>query len=288
MARTFESVGTTDADLADTRLQILKRDASLKREALYRRVWVLTLPIFVIPIAIAVGVNSGTDTIQGTIPTTISYVTTGAISVLIAIFWTRKIIKSRLRSLKLREEREELREAQRSLIADRIADEDEDSDQKQTLASLRQYRHSTWDQIEEYRAGAKHYRRIGNWLQMIIIIGSILTTGVTSAAGQFPQAQAAAPFISIIVGVSAGIIGYFKFKERSLNLQQAADAIEHEYNAVELRIRRYRGKSNDLEALAEFAEEVERIKEEQSKREQQLEQPPELHGRPQEQGTTTQ
>lgn len=60
-----------------------------------------------------------------------------------------------------------------------------------------------------------------------------------------------------------------------MNLRQTADAIEHEYNAAELGIRRYKNLS-DEERLTLLAEEVEWLREEQSKREQQLEQPPEV------------
>lgn len=67
--------------------------------------------------------------------------------------------------------------------------------------------------------------------------------------------------------------GYYKFRERSMNLQQAADDLEQEHKAVELGIRAYRKVKSD-ERLVEFAERAEGIKDVQRKREQQLEQPP--------------
>lgn len=76
------------------------------------------------------------------------------------------------------------------------------------------------------------------------------------------------------MGIAAGFTGYFKFRERAMNLRQTADAIEHQLNAAELGIRRYRALGHE-EALALLAEEVEWLREEQRKREQQLEQPPE-------------
>jgi hypothetical protein len=138
----------------------------------------------------------------------------------------------------------------------------------------RQYRDETLNGIDEYRAAAKYYRRIHNILQSIIIAGSIIAASVTSAIGAIPIFKLVAPIISMLVGISAGMTGYFKFRERSLNLQKTADSIEQEYTAVDLRIRRYKHKAHD-EALVLFAEEVENLKEEQRKREQQLEQPPE-------------
>ncbi|HEX6481763.1 MAG TPA: SLATT domain-containing protein [Ktedonobacteraceae bacterium] len=84
-----------------------------------------------------------------------------------------------------------------------------------------------------------------------------------------------APVISIVVAISAGVTAYFKYKERSFNLQQTADAIEQEYVAVDLGIGYYKGKQQQ-EALELFAERVELLKDEQKKREQQLEQPPDV------------
>jgi len=70
-------------------------------------------------------------------------------------------------------------------------------------------------------------------------------------------------------------MGYFKYKERSFYLQQTADAIENEWDAFEVGVGRYKRISDEEEALAEFVDEVHRLKAEQKKREQNLEQPPE-------------
>lgn len=112
---------------------------------------------------------------------------------------------------------------------------------------------------------------------MIIIIGSVLATSVTSALGfgLIDALKWIAPVISIVVAISAGVTAYFKYKERSFNLQQTADAIEQEYVAVDLGIGYYKGKQQQ-EALELFAERVELLKDEQKKREQQLEQPPDV------------
>ena len=70
-------------------------------------------------------------------------------------------------------------------------------------------------------------------------------------------------------------MGYFKYKERSFYLQQTADAIESEWEAVEVGVGRYKRIASEEEQLAEFVEEVHRLKSEQKKRQQNLEQPPE-------------
>jgi hypothetical protein len=141
-------------------------------------------------------------------------------------------------------------------------------------ATQRRYKEDVLSFIEEYRQESAGYRRVHNVLQSIIIVGSIVTTSVTSAIGQGLAFKWLAVAISITVGISAGFTGYFKFRERAMNLRQTADAIEHEYNAAELGIRRYRA-LNEQEALALLAEEVEWLRDEQRKREQQLEQPAE-------------
>jgi hypothetical protein len=76
-----------------------------------------------------------------------------------------------------------------------------------------------------------------------------------------------------------GIAGFLKFRERAMNQRQTADAIEHEYNAADLGIKKYKGMDRD-QAMAELAETVELLREEQRKREQQLEQPAETRQHP--------
>lgn len=129
--------------------------------------------------------------------------------------------------------------------------------------------------IEEYRNNARAYRRIHNRFQTVIIIGSLLTTAISTAAVKYGSLEWGAVVVSFSVGISAGMTGYFKFRERSMNLQQAANDLEQEYKAVELGIRVYRTLDDEEDRLVEFAERAEHIKDEQSKREQQLEQPPE-------------
>lgn len=79
--------------------------------------------------------------------------------------------------------------------------------------------------------------------------------------------------ITFAVGMSSGFMGYFKYKERSFYLQQTADAIENEWDAVQIGIGNYKDKGEE-EALARFVEEIHRLKAEQKKREENLEQPP--------------
>ncbi len=127
---------------------------------------------------------------------------------------------------------------------------------------------------DEFRRSAERYRSRHNLFQLTVIMGSILTSVSTTAAAEQGIWSWIAVGLSALVSMSAGIIAYFKFRERSLNLQQTADSIDLELQAFALKIRRYRDLASD-QATATFAEEVERIREEQRKKELQLEQPPE-------------
>jgi hypothetical protein len=136
------------------------------------------------------------------------------------------------------------------------------------------YRESIQSEIHEFRGESKYYRRIHNYFQAVIIVGALATSTLSSLAVELVQFRWAAAICGFLVGVSAGFTGYFKFKERSSSLQETADSIEQETNAVRLGIGRYRSLDAGI-ALGEYVEEVEKLKIEQRKREQNLEQPPE-------------
>jgi hypothetical protein len=100
----------------------------------------------------------------------------------------------------------------------------------------------------------------------------VATSAVTTASVSYEEARWFAVGVSAIVGLSAGFSGYFKYRERSFNLQQTADAIEREYESVELRVRHYLG-LDEGKAYANFANYIETLRDEQAKRQQQLDQP---------------
>ncbi|SBW21928.1 DUF4231 domain-containing protein [Protofrankia symbiont of Coriaria ruscifolia] len=136
------------------------------------------------------------------------------------------------------------------------------------------YREEITPTLTRYRRESTRYRRIHNYLQACIIIGSLATTtlaGISVDTVVFRWATAGSSFF---VGIAAGFTGYYKFRERSFHLQQTADAIEQEWKAFELSIGRYKNLTDD-EALADFVEEIEQLKAEQRKREQNLDQPSE-------------
>ena len=163
-------------------------------------------------------------------------------------------------------------------IREQEAQQKAELERRKTLSPSELYKEDIYQTITQYRQEANHYRRIANLLQIFIIVGSVLITSATSAAGFGLYGDIfrwAALTISIVVAASAGLTGYFKFKERSINLQRTADAIEQEYKDVTLRRRSYKGKQTN-EALELFTDRVEFLIEEQIMRQQQLEQPSDM------------
>jgi hypothetical protein len=137
------------------------------------------------------------------------------------------------------------------------------------------YKEDAYADIDQLRTESKGYRRVNNSLQGLLIIGSLAATGASGVASQLASLRWVTMGITFAVGISSGFMGYFKYKERSFYLQQTADAIESEWEAVEIGVGRYKRINTEEERLAEFVEEVHRLKSEQKKRQQNLEQPPE-------------
>jgi hypothetical protein len=144
-------------------------------------------------------------------------------------------------------------------------------------SALRIYRAGSKQDIEKYRRLAGRNRRTHNLFQGMIIIGSIVVTAVGSAGPENPWFRWTGVVTAALVSVSAGFTGYFKYRERGFNEQQTGDAIEKEFKAVELKIGEY--DTDEETALKIYARKVEALKEEQRKRELQLEQSPGQHER---------
>lgn len=134
------------------------------------------------------------------------------------------------------------------------------------------YRDAVPQDIDQFKREGKHYRRIHNLLQAVIIVGSLAASTLTGLVEYISDLRWIAVGATFSVGVAAGFSGYFKFRERSFYLQLTADSVEQELSAVNLGIGRYRGKRPEV-AIEEFTEQVELLKLEQRKRQQQLEQP---------------
>ncbi|MFI7116884.1 DUF4231 domain-containing protein [Amycolatopsis sp. NPDC049868] len=166
-----------------------------------------------------------------------------------------------------------MRELYNERVADELDDAVDDDDDHKLLKVRHQYRESAATVIEDYRQQASRYKRRHDRFQTITIIGSVATSAITTASVSFSIFRVLAIVISLVVGIATGINGYYKFRERSFNLQQASDLVEREYNSVQLRVGRYAHCSDEADAYRLFCQQVEMIRDEQSKRQQQLEQP---------------
>ncbi|MGY0071711.1 DUF4231 domain-containing protein (plasmid) [Streptomyces sp. QTS137] len=140
------------------------------------------------------------------------------------------------------------------------------------------YREDTVEVIAQYGRESRHYRRVHNTLQSLIMIGS---TAITTIAALNQQEWNWQTLSVVILGFSitlaSAFTGYYKYRERSYFLRQTADAIEEELNAVMLGIGDYSQftEEQESEALAKFTQRVETLRGEQRRREQQLDQPAE-------------
>lgn len=134
------------------------------------------------------------------------------------------------------------------------------------------YRETIPQEIERLRRETRRYRRVHNFFQWSLFVASV-TMSVTAAIYDSPQ-----PGKAILIGLGAfvsfttAVTGYFKYRERAFNLQQTADAIEQHVTAFDLAIAPY-NQADETVNLERLAENVETLRVEQRKREQQLEQP---------------
>ncbi|WP_346346188.1 DUF4231 domain-containing protein [Streptomyces sp. SID5789] len=139
------------------------------------------------------------------------------------------------------------------------------------------YREEVTTAIEKYQVDSRKYRRIHNSLQSLIMIGSASTTTIAAldTGKELTWQSVTLTAISFAITVAAMFTGYYKFRERSYFLQQTADAIEQEANAVTLGIGPYApyGPDQEDEALKLFTQRVEDHRNEQRRRQQQLDQP---------------
>lgn len=126
--------------------------------------------------------------------------------------------------------------------------------------------------IEQFKLEGDKYRKRHNRLQSIVIVGSLSTTTIASLGSAVPASRWLTVGFSVSVGLAAGFMGYFKFRERSFYLQQTADAIEAEDNAMTLGIGEYQ-KLTPPDALARLVDRIEYLRNEQRRRQQQLDQP---------------
>ncbi|MBU3870031.1 DUF4231 domain-containing protein [Streptomyces sp. 4503] len=135
------------------------------------------------------------------------------------------------------------------------------------------YREELPGVIEQHRSESRRYRRVHNSLQSLIMIGSTaVTTLAALEAKNWTWQTISMICLGFCVTIATAFTGYYKYRERSYFLQQTADAIEEEANALRLGVGAYADKPGD-QAMALFTQRVEAIRNEQRRRQQQLDQP---------------
>ncbi|MDQ2906981.1 MAG: DUF4231 domain-containing protein [Chloroflexota bacterium] len=128
--------------------------------------------------------------------------------------------------------------------------------------------------VQQYTRGANYNRRSYYLLQIVIIFCSLLVTGLTSGLTGLVSILGKpwiTPAISFAVSFLTAMVTLFRFRERGHNLQLTADAIQYEISCATKGIFGYKHLSAE-DAYIKLAEEVERLINEQRKRQQQLEQ----------------
>lgn len=141
------------------------------------------------------------------------------------------------------------------------------------------YKDSIPEELDKLRRESRRYRRRHNFFQMFIIVGSIGNAGAQAFSDTAQPLKSIIIGLTMVVAVAAGVSGYYKFRERSFNLQQTADSIEENTNAFHLGLAPY--DSNDPAVnLGRLTDKVEKLRVEQRRREQQLDQPHEGNNDP--------
>ncbi|MFJ8770219.1 DUF4231 domain-containing protein [Streptomyces clavifer] len=138
------------------------------------------------------------------------------------------------------------------------------------------YREDVAEVIAQYQTESRKYRRVHNGLQNLVMIGSTaMTTIAALEAKNWNWQNITVVCLGFSVTVATAFSGYYKYRERSYFLRQTADAIEEEASALALGVGEYRHFAQEQkdEALAVFTQRVEALRNEQRRREQQLDQP---------------
>ncbi|MET8298185.1 DUF4231 domain-containing protein [Streptomyces sp. NPDC005180] len=140
------------------------------------------------------------------------------------------------------------------------------------------YREDVVEVVAQYQREGRKYRRVHNAIQSLVMVGSTaMTTLAALEAKEWNWQTISVISLGFCVTLASAFTGYYKYRERSYFLRQTADAIEEEVNALSLGVGEYQqfGPEQEDVALALFTQRVEALRNEQRRREQQLDQPAE-------------
>jgi hypothetical protein len=123
---------------------------------------------------------------------------------------------------------------------------------------------------EGYVSLAKRLRMTNNILQVVVILGALLAATLAGLSGENPTARWIAVVSGAMASLAASLASYFKFRERSISLEQAGNGISAEIDAFNLRAGRYRQIEEEMDRKAELVEGIGRIQSEMRQREAAL------------------
>ncbi len=180
-----------------------------------------------------------------------------------------KRLADRAEADRLQRETELLAQQERTHQAEIQRKEMERKERELTTQPIAEYRDTEIpNALAEMRKRARVNRGFSNSFQVMIIIVSTVAAGIVNITN---VPRLAISILTILVAIANGVVWIFKFKEKSINSQQTADAIEYERNLYRLGIKDYANKTPEA-AYVLFAEHVEDLRNEQNKRQQLLEQ----------------
>ncbi|MEV4733591.1 SLATT domain-containing protein [Saccharopolyspora sp. NPDC049426] len=242
-----------DRRQGDWERRIAQRSEELYRERIVQRL----LLVWAVPGNLLLAAVGATLLALSTsvVPAAVTFVIATASAGVAAVYVYRQHFKVRAVDTDLRA----LEGAHRDMLLDELGTGD-------LLDAHRRYRAQLPELIERYRHEARSDRWKDSALQAVVIGGSIVAATATAIAAAVPELRWFAIGLSLLVAVSAAYAGYTKHRDRAASWQETADALEREYESVELRVGRYRRFGSEREAYAEFAEAVEALRAERARR----------------------
>ncbi|TDD87432.1 DUF4231 domain-containing protein [Saccharopolyspora karakumensis] len=242
-----------DRQQGDWERRIAQRSEELYRERIVQRL----LLAWAVPGNLLLAAVGATLLALSTsvVPAAVTFVIVAASAGVAAVYVYRQHFKVRAVDTDLRA----LEGAHRDMLLDELGTGD-------LLDAHRRYRAQLPELIERYRHEARSDRWKDSALQAVVIGGSIVAATATATAAAVPEIRWFAIGLSLLVAVSAAYAGYTKHRDRAAAWQETADALEREYESVELRVGRYRRFGSEREAYAEFAEAVEALRAERARR----------------------
>ncbi|TDC89079.1 DUF4231 domain-containing protein [Saccharopolyspora aridisoli] len=242
-----------DRQQGDWERRIAQRSEELYRERIVQRLllaWAVPGNLLLAAVGVTLLALS-----TSVVPAAVTFVVLAASAGVAAVYVYRQHFKVRAVDTDLRA----LEGAHREMLLDELGTGD-------LLDAHRRYRAQLPELIERYRHEARSDRWKDSALQAVVIGVSIIAATATATAAAVPEIRWLAIGLSLLVAVSAAYAGYTKHRDRAASWQETADALEREYESVELRVGRYRRFGSEREAYAEFAEAVEALRAERARR----------------------